>query len=226
MLIDLRVDGNKTIVIGGGVIGEQKAKSLAHHGSEVTVISETFTPALIELGNQGTINLVKERIGQDNTQLRTLIEDSMLVFAATDDPEINQLVSRMARESKVLVCAVDMPDICDFYSPAVFQNGSIRVGICTDGKSPIMSKVLKQRLSDQVTEVDGLNLELQFHSRELAKKKINDRSLRRDTLYKILNDPEIQTMLGSGKLDESKIIAERMIEEASQYQSRDDKKRE
>jgi siroheme synthase-like protein len=216
MLIDLRVEGNKAIVIGGGPLGERKVRTLIHHGSDVTVISETFTQALTDLGNQGKITLVKERIGQGNTKLRTHIEDSMLVFAATNDPELNQLVSRLARESKVLVCAVDMPAICDFYSPAVFQNGSIRVGICTDGKSPIMSKVLKQRLSDQVTEIDSLNVELQSHSRELAKKKIIDSSVRRDILYKILNDPEIQTMLESGKLDESKIVAERLIEAANQ----------
>ena len=224
MLIDLRVEGNKTLVIGGGTIGEHKVKPLVHHGSDVTVISETFTQSLIELGKQGKINLVKERIGPENAKLRTLMEDSMLVFAATDDPELNQLVSKMARESKVLVCAVDMPGLCDFYSPAVFQTGSIRVGICTDGKSPIMSKILKQRLSDQVTGIDSLNVELQSHSRERAKKKISERSVRRDTLYKILNDSEIQTMLESGKLDESKIMAERLIEEASQDQSNHDKK--
>lgn len=223
MLIDLRVEGNNTIVIGGGPLGERKVKSLIHHGAKVTVISETFTQALMELRDQGKITAVKERIGPENSHLKALIEDSMLVFAATNDSELNQMVSRLARESKVLVCAVDMPDICDFYSPAVFQNGSIRVGICTDGKSPIMSRVLKQRLSEKVTGLDSMNVELQHHARELAKNKINDGSVRRDTLYKILNDPEIQTKLGSGKLDESKIIAERLIEEASQDQSREEK---
>ena len=222
MLIDLRVEGNKTIVIGGGPLGERKVRTLIHHGSNVTVISETFTQALSDLENQGKISLVKERIGLENTQLRALIEDSMLVFAATNDPELNQLVSRLARKSKVLVCAVDMPDICDFYSPAVFQKGSIRVGICTDGKSPIMSKVLKQRLLDQVTEIDSLNVELQSYARELAKKKISDSSVRRDTLYKILNNPVIQGLLESGKLEESKTAAESLIMAASQDQSNND----
>jgi len=222
MLIDLRVEGNKTIVIGGGPLGERKVRTLIHHGSNVTVISETFTQALSDLENQGKITLVKERIGLENTQLRALIEDSMLVFAATNDPELNQLVSRLARKSKVLVCAVDMPDICDFYSPAVFQKGSIRVGICTDGKSPIMSKVLKQRLSEQVTGVDSLNVELQHHARELAKEKINDSSVRRDTLYKILNNPVIQGLLELGKLEESKTAAESLIMAASQDQSNND----
>jgi siroheme synthase-like protein len=132
---------------------------------------------------------------------------------------LNKLVSKLARESRVLVCAVDMPEICDFYSPAVFQRGSIRVGICTDGKSPIVSKVLKERLSSQVTELDNLNLEVQHHARELAKKMINDSAVRRDTLYRIFNDQEINAKLESGNLGEAKTAAEAIIEEASQIQS-------
>jgi len=128
----------------------------------------------------------------------------------------------VARESRVIVCAVDMPEICDFYSPAVFQRGSIRVGICTDGKSPIISKVLKERLSAEVTEIDSLSLEVQHHARELAKGKINDSTVRRDTLYQILNDSEINGKLESGKLEEAKTVAETLIQAASQTQSIDD----
>ena len=222
MLIDLRVEGKKTLVIGGGTLGERKVKSLINHNADVTIISETFTQALTDLGNQGKVTLVEQRLGNEATQLRTHIRDSMLVFAATNDPDLNQLVSKLARESRIIVCAVDMPEICDFYSPAVFQKGSIRVGICTDGKSPIISKVLKERLTAQVTEIDSLSLEVQYHARELAKKKINDSSVRRDTLYQIFNDSEINEKLESGKLGEAKTVAERLIEAVSLTQSIDD----
>lgn len=222
MLIDLRVNGSKTLVIGGGTLGERKVKSLLRHQADVTVISETFTPALTNLGNQGKVTLVESRLENAATQLRTHIRDSKLVFAATNDRTLNQLVSKLARESRVLVCAVDMPGLCDFYSPAVFQRGSIRVGICTDGKSPIVSKTLKERLMAQVTEMDGLSLEVQHHARELAKDRISDSGARRDTLYRIFNDPDINAKLESGDLEEAKTAAEAMIEEASQIQSSED----
>jgi siroheme synthase-like protein len=223
LLIDLRVDGSKTLVIGGGVLGERKAVSLLRHQADVTVISETFTPALRDLETQGKVTLVEQRLENATTQLSVHIKDSKLVFAATNDRTLNQLVSKLARESRVLVCAVDMPEICDFYSPAVFQRGSIRVGICTDGKSPIVSKFLKERLSAQVTEMDSLNLEVQHHARELAKDKISDSSVRRDTLYRIFNDPDINAKLNSGNLDEAKATAEAIIEETSQIQSSEEK---
>lgn len=203
-------------------MGERKVKSLLRHQADVTVISETFTPALTDLGNQGKVTLVESRLENAATQLRTHIRDSKLVFAATNDRTLNQLVSKLARESRVLVCAVDMPGLCDFYSPAVFQRGSIRVGICTDGKSPIVSKTLKERLMAQVTEMDGLSLEVQHHARELAKDRISDSGARRDTLYRIFNDPDINAKLESGDLEEAKTAAEAMIEEASQIQSSED----
>jgi siroheme synthase-like protein len=221
LLIDLRVERKETLVIGGGTLSERKVKSLMRHQAKVTIISETFTPTLRNLGTQGKVTLVEERLGKESTLLRTHIRDSKLVFAATNDPDINHLVSKLAREARVLVCAVDMPEICDFYSPAVFQRGSIRVGICTDGKSPIISKVLKERLSAEVTEIDSLNVEVQHHARELAKKKIKDSAVRRNTLYQIFNDPDIQRKLESGKLGEAKTVAEILIETASQTQSSD-----
>ena len=222
MLIDLRVEGKKTTVIGGGILGERKVKSLMRQQAEVTIISESFTQDLRDLGAQGKVTLVEHILGNDTTQLSNQNRDSILVFAATNDPDLNQQVSKLARESKVLVCVIDMPEICDFYSPAVFQKGSIRVGICTDGRSPIISKVLKERLSAEVTEIDSLSLEVQYHARELAKKKINDSTVRRDTLYQILHDSEINGKLESGKLEEAKTIAETLIETVSQTQSSDD----
>ena len=206
MLIDLRVERKKTLVIGGGTLGERKVKSLMRHQAEVTIISESFTQALRDLGAQGKVTLVEQRLGNEATQLRNHIRDSMLVFAATNDPDLNQQVSKVARESRVIV----------------FQRGSIRVGICTDGKSPIISKVLKERLSAEVTEIDSLSLEVQHHARELAKGKINDSTVRRDTLYQILNDSEINGKLESGKLEEAKTVAETLIQAASQTQSSDD----
>ena len=217
------MDGSKTLVIGGGALGERKVKSLLRHKADVTVISEAFTPALIDLGDQGKITLIEQRLGNEKMLLRTHIRDSKLVFAATNHRPLNKLVSELARESRVLVCAVDMPDICDFYSPATFQRGSIRVGICTDGKGPIVSKVLKERLSAEVTELDDLNLEVQHHARELAKKKINNGAARRDTLYRIFNDPDINAKLESGNLGEAKTAAEAIIEEAVQFQSSEEK---
>jgi precorrin-2 dehydrogenase/sirohydrochlorin ferrochelatase len=222
LLIDLRVEDKAALVIGGGKLGERKVRSLLDHNALVTVISETLTPALKTLAEEGKITFIEANLEKNKSLLDTSVSKAFLVYAATNNRNLNREISEKARENKVLVCAVDMPEICDFYSPAVFHRGSIRVGICTDGKSPIMSKVLKERLSAEITEIDSLNVELQSYSRELAKKKINDSAVRRDTLYEILNDSDIHRILESGRLEEAKTAAQRLIKAASQKQSCDD----
>jgi precorrin-2 dehydrogenase/sirohydrochlorin ferrochelatase len=104
-----------------------------------------------------------------------------------------------------------MPDLCDFYTPATLEKGSIRVGICTDGKSPLMSKMIKHKLNTQLTEEDALHVELQHHCREIAKKEIHDTDNRRETLYKIYHDQTINKLLKENQLESAKKQAENYL---------------
>ncbi|MCW4048122.1 MAG: bifunctional precorrin-2 dehydrogenase/sirohydrochlorin ferrochelatase [Candidatus Bathyarchaeota archaeon] len=213
MLIDLRIEGKKVLVIGGGVLGERKITSLLEHSPDVTLISKTFTSTLQTLGKEGKITLIEGDVETKPSLLTSNIPKADLVFAATNDSSLNETVSKISRDYNVLVCAVDMPSICDFYSPATFRKGSIRVGVCTDGKSPLMSRVLRQRLENAVTEMDVLMVELQSHTRTIVKDHISDGSQRRETLYKIYNDPVIRQLLSDGNLEEGKVNAVKLIEE-------------
>lgn len=210
MLIDIQIDNRKVLVIGGGRLAERKVKNLLPFDPIITVISKTFTPFLQTLQSQGKIHLI-EGDPLLNAELFGELTGVSLVYAATNNRELNNLVSIKARENKILVCAIDMPDICDFYTPATFEKGSIRVGICTDGKSPLMSKVLKKRLNDVLTDEDALHVELQHYAREKAKNLIEDANQRRDVLYKIYNDEEIGLLLKQNQLDAAKKQAEKRL---------------
>ncbi|MFC1803318.1 bifunctional precorrin-2 dehydrogenase/sirohydrochlorin ferrochelatase [Thermoproteota archaeon] len=210
MLIDIQIANKKVLVMGGGKIAERKVKNLLHFRPNITLISKTFTPYLENLQSEGMIHLIEGDLLQNDELFDELIEAS-LVYAATNNKELNSYVSSKARENKILVCAVDMPDICDFYTPATFQKGSIRIGICTEGKSPLMSKILKNRLKDQLTKEDALQVELQCFAREKTKEHIGDTNQRRDLLYKIYNDEEIRLLLKQDQLDDAKKQAEKLL---------------
>lgn len=166
MLIDLRMEGRVAIVFGGGTQGERKAKNLLRNGARVLVVSRSFSESLKELGRLGELELLEGDIEEDFNALSPRISGADLVFAATDSRQVNTEIASHARELGILVCAVDIPTISDFYSPAVAQKGSIRVGVCTDGKSPLMSRLLRQRIEKIITEEDVLQVELQAHAQE------------------------------------------------------------
>ena len=186
-------------------------KKLLEQDAQINVVSRNFTQSLRELGEKGEIELVEADI-ESPSVISDSITDADVVIAATDSQRLNTLVSQAARDKGALVCAVDMPALSDFYFPAVAQEGNIRVGVCTDGKSPLMSKRLRERIEEVITKEDSLQVELQHYARSLAKERIPASEQRRKTLYEIADDPEINRLLLEDKLEEAKKLAREIVE--------------
>jgi siroheme synthase-like protein len=188
-------------------------RTLLEHGPRITVISKNFTEGLLGLGAGEEIELVETDLAEASNLLSDYIQGASVVIAATDSSEINTKVSQAARDDGVLVCAVDMPAVSDFYFPAVAKKGSIRVGVCTDGKSPLMSKLIKEKIQTVLTDEDALGVDLQAYARGIAKTMIKGSGSRRNALYKVAQDPEVQRSLAAGNLPGAKAMARKIIEE-------------
>jgi precorrin-2 dehydrogenase/sirohydrochlorin ferrochelatase len=44
---------------------------------------------------------------------------------------------------------VDVPDLCDFYYPAVVRRGDLQIAISTAGQSPSLAQKIRQQLEKQ-----------------------------------------------------------------------------
>ena len=62
---------------------------------------------------------------------------------------MNQTVFREARRRGVLCNAVDDPEHCDFYYPAVVRRGALQLAISTGGLSPALAQRLRRELEEQ-----------------------------------------------------------------------------
>ena len=212
LLIDLRLEGKIAVLFGGGRTAERKVRTLLEHGARIKVISKSFTEGLQDLGRNDEIELIEADLRETSPVIPEHISRAAIVIAATDSSDINTVVSRAARENGVIVCAVDMPSVSDFYFPAVARKGSIRVGVCTDGKSPLMSKLIKEKIQASLTNEDALGVDLQAYARSIAKTKIPGLGNRRDALYKVAQDPDVQRSLAAGDLQEAKVRALEVME--------------
>lgn len=210
MLIDMKVANKKILVVGGGEVGERKVQALLRERAKVTVASKEFTNYLSDLGKSNKINLKKIE-NKTLSQVIGKITDFDIIIAATDDEEMNIELSKQAQRSKIPICVVDHPDICDFYFPATTDFGDLKIAVSTGGKSPAMASVLRQRLEKYVTEEDVLQVELQNYARKILRSKIKDSSNRKKILYEIMEDNEISKLINEGKLEEAKKIAEEII---------------
>lgn len=127
-------------VIGGGRVAYRKVTSLLQAGARVKVISPETVAELDQLANTGQIILEKRCYETGD------LAGCRLAFAATNQQEVNEACRLEATDSGILLNVVDVPDLCDFIMPAVHQQGDLLFMVCSQGKSPMLSKRIRKEL--------------------------------------------------------------------------------
>ena len=98
-----------------------------------------------------------------------------------------------------------IPKIVIFSNPAIidFEN-MIQIAIFTGGKSPIMSKKIKDRsekiFKKIITKEDIAQIKIQKRAREIAKVTIPTQEQRRKCLRNIIDDNEIDQLIKDGQI--------------------------
>ncbi len=222
MLIDILLKGEKTLVVGGGRVGERKTLQLLDAGAKVTVVSKEFTDKLVELSRAGEIRVEKVDVGKGLAAARIGFTPKV-VIVSLDNKHLNRKVAKEAKAKGALVCVVDDPSASDFAMPAVAKIGDIRIGVSTEGSSPAMAGVLRRRIEEIITKSDVLMVDLQKYARALAKEKIDSNEARSRVLHRIIEDVEVKRLLDEGQVDKAKRLAEKIITGAKAKDSRQKK---
>ncbi len=214
MIIDLNVYNKKAIVIGGGTEGLRKINGLLDQDCEITVITSRLNSELEKLMSDGKINLIKSRI--KDVKILDQFKDVFLILAATDDRDLNRKLVEKGRTMGAFVYASDDPKISDFsYASLVNYEGLIQVAISTSGKSPIMARKIRMKIERMVNrsinDSDISNIILQEFARKKAKRKIGTVRERKQFLYSLIKDKNIQHLLRLNKLSEAKMTTLHML---------------
>jgi precorrin-2 dehydrogenase/sirohydrochlorin ferrochelatase len=138
--IFLKLEGHKVLIVGGGLIAEQKIEAVLRSATDVTIISSQVTPRIRLWAHQGRLKYVALPFQPGMTR------GYFLVISCTDCEETNRAVYQEARESGALANAVDDPGYCDFYAPAVVSRGEFQIAISTGGNSPALSQHVRKQL--------------------------------------------------------------------------------
>src|SRR5258708_38684601 len=141
--IFLKLDGQKVLVVGGGLIAEQKIEAVLRSATDVTVISPQITPRIRLWAHQG-------RIKHLGVEFRPgMTHGHFMVISCTDSEETNRAVYKEAREFGALANAVDDPGYYDFYAPAVVSRGEFQIAISTGGNRPALSQYGRKNLEQE-----------------------------------------------------------------------------
>jgi len=156
----LRLEGKKCVVIGGGKVAERKILSLLEANANVVLVSPDATPFLAKLAEEGNITWIKDTFKPD------YLEGAWLVFACTNQRDVQREVFQACEERKIFCNVVDQPDVSSFIVPSVVKRGALTLAISTSGASPAVSRRLRERLERLFGEEYASYLELMRRIRE------------------------------------------------------------
>jgi len=141
--IFLKLAGRTCLVVGGGSVGESKIQSLLEAGAKVRLVSPRVNPVVAEWARAGRVTWQRREFEAAD------LDEVFLVVAATSSKAVNEAVYREAQKRNVLCNAVDDPEHCDFYYPAVVRRGQLQLAISTEGQSPALAQRLRRQLEKQ-----------------------------------------------------------------------------
>lgn len=145
VMLDLR--GRRCLLVGAGRIAHRKLARLLLEGAVVSVVAPTVIDPIAQLAAEGKITLLSRRFHDSD------VKDCQLVLVATGDREVDEQVAKAAKERGIWVNVADVPDMCDFYLPAIVQRGDLQFMIASGGAAPFAVRRLRELFERRIGPV-------------------------------------------------------------------------
>ena len=75
-----------------------------------------------------------------------------IVFLATDNSSLHVTIKQETKRRKILTNVADTPALCDFYLSSVVRKGDLKIAISSNGKSPTITKRIREYLEDSLPD--------------------------------------------------------------------------
>jgi siroheme synthase-like protein len=147
MPVSLNVADREILVVGGGRLALHKVGLLGRFTRRIVVVAPRFDEGFQLL----PCSLRRKTYQADD------LEGVFLVYACTDNDELNALVRRDAAARGILASVCDNPRLCDFISPAIYMHENITVSVSSDARDVRRSIRIRDRIR-QLVEDGQINI--------------------------------------------------------------------
>ena len=190
--IYLDLKDKKVVVIGAGPVAERKVKSLCDSGAKVVVVGRDIDRDFAKSCEEKSVKTISGGYSKE------YLKSAVLAIAATDDTFLNKQVYDDCHKLSVLCNVVDVPELCDFYVPAVVRRGDLQIAVSTDGSCPAYAANLRKKLEEIFTENHARFITELKTARERIIKRISDPDKRRQILQELVNDESFRRFINQG----------------------------
>lgn len=201
MIINLNLQNKNVCIIGGGNESLKRVKGLLKENCKITVISDKVNKQITNLAEKKKIRIRKTRL-ENGEFLKK--EKPFIVITTTNNNKLNSEILKQAKKLRIFAYSSDNPEQSDFSNPASINiEKIIEVAIFTGGKSPVMSKRIKEKvektLKKTITREDIEQIKIQQIARKLIKNKIDGQNQRKEFLNILTRDKRIKQLIKEGE---------------------------
>ncbi|TLU88655.1 MAG: bifunctional precorrin-2 dehydrogenase/sirohydrochlorin ferrochelatase [Chlorobium sp.] len=134
--LNIRIDNRKILFVGGGKIAMHKIQTVGQYTSGITILAPWIHD---DLKGKGYTEIYKEYEKSD-------LEGFFLVYASTNDNEVNRRIRDDAAQMGIMVNVVDNRELSDFISPAVIKQDEMTIAVSSNGQNVKKSVEWRNRI--------------------------------------------------------------------------------
>lgn len=136
------------LVVGGGNVGLEKLTSLIKNSPQANVkmVASDIFEETKAYTLEHNIPTTQKAFSEDD------LEGINILFIAINNKAESAKIRAIAKTKNILVNVADTPDLCDFYLGSVVTKGDLKIGISTNGKSPTLSKRIREYMEEALPD--------------------------------------------------------------------------
>ncbi len=193
----------RILLIGGGKVALQKANVMIKNGIDFQIISENY---LDDFSNIDVPKLTKSIEVSD-------FADYKIIINATGNKKVEKLIDKIRQKFNILLNTVDIPEKCDFYFSALLNYGKLKIAVSSDGASPIISKVVRDKIKEIISPEIKVQIEKEADLRKQNKINIARTKIETSRLFGHValvgagpGDPELLTLKAYKLIQNAEVI--------------------
>ena len=135
--IALNIDDEQILIVGGGKVAWHKIELLSRYTTNIKVIAPEIDTRIEEFEG---VEIVKREYTKSD------LVGHLVVYAATNNRELNHQIKIDGRAYRCIVNVVDEPSKCDFISPAIVKMDNMSVAVTSNGEDVLASVRLRNKI--------------------------------------------------------------------------------
>lgn len=206
-----KVEDRKVAVFGNGDEAFAKVRLLDNSRAKIIVYADAPEHNLIAYAHDNQIELVRQSFDPDQ------LEGAVMAFAATGDNALDQSIVAQARSRHIPANAVDQPDYCDFYTPALVNRAPLSVAIGTEGAGPVLGQMVRAKIDQMLSPSLGALARLAQSYRK-AVDALVPRGVARRIFWRRFFQGDVADFVARGDVSMARRMATKMLRHQDQIE--------